>query len=145
MLIFSEAETTVDYLFEQMNPGAKDSTIAKLSGSNRDQRASIVSRFAPQANLQDKQQLRDGEVRVLIATDVVSEGQNLQDCARVLNYDLHWNPVRLIQRFGRVDRIGSPHDEIHLHNMLPDAELDESLGLTEKLATESKRSTTLSD
>jgi HKD family nuclease len=134
VLIFSEAETTVDYLFEQLNPGAKDSTIAKLSGSNRDQRASIVGRFAPQANLQDKQQLRDGEVRVLIATDVVSEGQNLQDCARVLNYDLHWNPVRLIQRFGRVDRIGSPHDEIHLHNMLPDAELDESLGLTEKLS-----------
>ena len=134
VLIFSEAETTVDYLFEQLNPGAKDSTIAKLSGSNRDQRASIVGRFAPQANLQDKQQLRDGEVRVLIATDVVSEGQNLQDCARVLNYDLHWNPVRLIQRFGRVDRIGSPHDEIYLHNMLPDAELDESLGLTDKLS-----------
>ena len=134
VLIFSEAETTVDYLFEQLNPGAQDSTIAKLSGSNRDQRATIVSRFAPQANLQDKQQLKDGEVRVLIATDVVSEGQNLQDCARVLNYDLHWNPVRLIQRFGRVDRIGSPHDEIHLHNMLPDAELDENLGLTEKLS-----------
>ena len=56
VLIFSEAETTVDYLFEQLNPGAKDSTIAKLSGSNRDQRASIVGRFAPQANLQDKQQ-----------------------------------------------------------------------------------------
>ena len=134
VLIFSEAETTVDYLFEQLNPGAQDSAIAKLSGSNREQRASIVSRFAPQANLQDKQQLRNGEVRVLIATDVVSEGQNLQDCARVLNYDLHWNPVRLIQRFGRVDRIGSPHDEIHLHNMLPDAELDESLGLTGKLS-----------
>ena len=52
----------------------------------------------------------------------------------MLNYDLHWNPVRLIQRFGRVDRIGSPHDEIYLHNMLPDAELDESLGLTDKLS-----------
>ena len=58
----------------------------------------------------------------------------MQDCARVLNYDLHWNRVRLIQRFGRVDRIGSPHDKIHLHNMLPDAELDESLGLTGKLS-----------
>ena len=75
-----------------------------------------------------------GEIQLLLATDVVSEGQNLQDCARVLNYDLHWNPVRLIQRFGRVDRIGSPYDEIHLHNMLPDAELDESLGLTGKLS-----------
>ena len=134
VLIFSEAETTVDYLYEQLNPDGQDGAIAKLSGSNRDQRAGIVSRFAPQANLQDGNQLQGEEIRVLIATDVVSEGQNMQDCARVLNYDLHWNPVRLIQRFGRVDRIGSPHDEIHLHNMLPDAQLDASLGLTGKLS-----------
>ena len=134
VLIFSEAETTVDYLYEQLNPNGQDGAIAKLSGSNRDQRAGIVSRFAPQANLPDGKRLQGEEVRALIATDVVSEGQNMQDCARVLNYDLHWNPVRLIQRFGRVDRIGSPHDEIHLHNMLPDAELDETLGLTGKLS-----------
>ena len=134
VLIFSEAETTVDYLYEQLNPDGQDGAIAKLSGSNRDQRAGIVSRFAPQANLPDGKPLQGEEVRALIATDVVSEGQNMQDCARVLNYDLHWNPVRLIQRFGRVDRIGSPHDEIHLHNMLPDAELDETLGLTGKLS-----------
>ncbi len=134
VLIFSEAETTVDYLFEQLNPDGKDGTIAKLSGSNRDQRAGIVRRFGPRANLQGVGQPQNGEIRLLLATDVVSEGQNMQDCARVLNYDLHWNPVRLIQRFGRVDRIGSPHDEIHLHNMLPDAELDENLGLTGKLS-----------
>ena len=134
VLIFSEAETTVDYLFEQLNPDGRDSTMAKLSGSNRDQLTSIVSHFAPQANLPGKGQPPDREIQVLIATDVVSEGQNMQDCARVLNYDLHWNPVRLIQRFGRVDRIGSPHDEIHLHNMLPDAQLDEGLGLTGKLS-----------
>ena len=134
LLIFSEAETTVDYLFSQLNPTGQDSSIAKLSGNNRDQRADIVRRFAPQANLQNKAQVQSGEIQVLITTDVVSEGQNMQDCARVLNYDLHWNPVRLIQRFGRVDRIGSPHDEIHLHNMLPDADLDESLGLTTKLS-----------
>ena len=134
VLIFSEAETTVDYLFEQLNPGGKDRAIAKLSGGNRDQRAGIVGRFAPQANLQDRERLPGGEIRLLLATDVVSEGQNLQDCARVLNYDLHWNPVRLIQRFGRVDRIGSPYDEIYLHNMLPDADLDENLGLTGRLS-----------
>ena len=133
-LIFSEAETTVDYLYEQLNPDGRDGGIAKLSGSNRDQRAGIVGRFAPQANLQDRERLQGEEVRVLIATDVVSEGQNMQDCARVLNYDLHWNPVRLIQRFGRVDRIGSPHDEIHLHNMMPDATLDVELGLTATLS-----------
>ena len=134
VLIFSEAETTVDYLFEQLNPDGKDGAIAKLSGSNRDQGAGIVRRFAPGANPQDVGQPQSGEIRLLLATDVVSEGQNMQDCARVLNYDLHWNPVRLIQRFGRVDRIGSPHDEIHLHNMPPDAELDENLGLTGKLS-----------
>ena len=134
VLIFSEAETTVDYLFEQLNPYGKDGAIAKLSGSNHDQRAGIVRRVAPRANLQGARQSQNGEIRLLLATDLVSEGQDMQDCARVLNYDLHRNPVRLIQRFARVDRIGSPHDEIHLHNMLPDAELDENLGLTGKLS-----------
>ena len=133
LLIFSEAETTVDYLYRELNPGEKDRTIARLSGNHRDAAASIIRRFAPRANLGENEDLQGNDVRVLIATDIVSEGQNLQDCARVLNYDLHWNPVRLIQRFGRVDRIGSPHEEIHLHNMLPDMELDESLGLTSRL------------
>ena len=73
------------------------------------------------------------EIRVLLATDIVSEGQNLQDCACVLNYDLHWNPVRLIQRFGRVDRIGTEHEVINLHNMWPDIAVDEELSLTERL------------
>ena len=134
LLIFSEAETTVDYLYEELNPGGKDETIGRLSGSRRDTATSIIRRFAPKANLGGDQPSQGAPIRVLIATDVVSEGQNLQDCARVLNYDLHWNPVRLIQRFGRVDRIGSPHDEIYLHNMLPDTELDSSLGLTERLS-----------
>ena len=134
VLIFSDAETTVDYLFEQLNPDGKNGAIAKLSGSNRDQRAGIVRGFAPQANLKDAEKLQGGEIRLLLATDVVSEGQNLQDCARVLNYDLHWKSVRLIQRFGRVDRIGSPYDEIYLQNMLTDADLDENLGLTGRLS-----------
>ena len=133
LLIFSEAETTVDYLYRELNPEEQDRTIARLSGNHRDAAASIIRRFAPRANLGENEDLQGNDVRVLIATDIVSEGQNLQDCARVLNYDLHWNPVRLIQRFGRVDRIGSPHEEIHLHNMLPDMELDESLGLTSRL------------
>ena len=133
LLIFSEAETTVDYLFEQLNPGGKDETIGALSGERRDSAANIIRRFAPKNNLSQGQSLQEPEIRLLIATDIVSEGQNLQDCARVLNYDLHWNPVRLIQRFGRVDRIGSPYDEIYLHNMLPDAELDVEIDLTGRL------------
>jgi len=139
IVIFSEAETTVEYLFEQLNPAGKDRSIARLSGSNRDQVASILKRFAPDSNLKKG---RDGktiermpgpEVRILLATDVVSEGQNLQDCGRVLNYDLHWNPVRLIQRFGRVDRIGTDYAEINLNNMWPDTDIDNTLSLTDRL------------
>ena len=133
LLIFSEAETTVEYLYRELNPGGDDPAIEHLSGERRDARDGIIRRFAPNANLGGNESARGPDIRILITTDVVSEGQNLQDCARVLNYDLHWNPVRLIQRFGRVDRIGSPFDEIHLHNMLPDAQLDESLDLTSRL------------
>ena len=133
LLIFSEAETTVEYLYRELNPGGDDPAIEHLSGERRDARDGIIRRFAPNANLGGNESGRGPDIRILITTDIVSEGQNLQDCARVLNYDLHWNPVRLIQRFGRVDRIGSPFDEIHLHNMLPDAQLDESLDLTSRL------------
>ncbi len=131
MLIFSESETTIDYLFGQLNPGGMHSGIAGPSGSvSREGSANIIRRFSPISNLASP----GNEIRILLATDVVSEGQNLQDCARVLNYDLHWNPVRLIQRFGRVDRIGSTHTDIYLHNMWPDLEVDEELALTDRLS-----------
>jgi len=131
VLIFSESETTINYLFEQLNPGGKQADIARLSGSiSREGAANIVRRFSPVSNLASP----GNEIRILMATDVVSEGQNLQDCARVLNYDLHWNPVRLIQRFGRVDRIGSTHADIYLHNMWPDLEVDAELALTDRLS-----------
>ena len=68
-------------------------------------------------------------IDVLIATDCISEGQNLQDCDYLINYDIHWNPVRIIQRFGRVDRIGSRNDVIQLVNYWPDIELDDYLSL----------------
>ena len=116
-----------------MNPNGQDPEIARLTGSTRNQAESIVKRFAPTWNLGQNERLRGQEIRVLLATDIVSEGQNLQDCARVLNYDLHWNPVRLIQRFGRVDRIGSEYDTIHLHNMWPDLAVDTELALTNRL------------
>ena len=133
VLIFSESETTIDYLHEQLNPDGQNQEIAKLSGSNRDSAVGIIRRFSPNSNLGENDQRPRNEIQVLLATDVVSEGQNLQDCARVLNYDLHWNPVRLIQRFGRVDRIGTAHTEIYLHNMWPDLDVDEDLELTVRL------------
>ena len=133
VLIFSEAETTIEYLYRELNPGGRNPEIARLTGTTRNDAENIVKRFAPTWNLGNGERLPGPEIRVLLATDIVSEGQNLQDCARVLNYDLHWNPVRLIQRFGRVDRIGTEYDTINLHNMWPDREVDAELSLTERL------------
>ena len=133
VLVFSEAETTIEYLHDQLNPGGVDSTIARLTGSNSDSAERIIKRFAPGQNLLPTERMPGTEIRLLFATDIVSEGQNLQDCARILNYDLHWNPVRLIQRFGRIDRIGTEHEVIDLHNMWPDTAVDEGLNLTERL------------
>ena len=133
VLIFSEAETTIEYLYRELNPDGRNPEIARLTGSNRHDAENIVKRFAPTWNLSSHEPRPGHEIRVLLATDIVSEGQNLQDCARVLNYDLHWNPVRLIQRFGRVDRIGTEHEVIHLQNMWPDTAVDEGLSLTETL------------
>ena len=133
LLLFSEAETTIDYLYGELNPDGRDPEIVCMTGSTHRDAENIVKRFSPGSNLTAREGPPGSPIRVLLATDVVSEGQNLQDCARVLNYDLHWNPVRLIQRFGRVDRIGTEHSEIHLHNMWPDVEVDRELTLTERL------------
>ena len=133
ILIFSEAETTIEYLYNQLNPNDENPEIARLSGNTRSNAENIIKRFSPTWNLGANETTPGAEIRVLLATDIVSEGQNLQDCARILNYDLHWNPVRLIQRFGRIDRIGSEHDVIHLHNMWPDTAVDEELDLTGRL------------
>ena len=133
VLIFSEAETTVEYLYRELNPNGLDPEIAQLTGSTSHDAERTVKRFSPTWNLAQREALPGPEIRVLLATDIVSEGQNLQDCARVLNYDLHWNPVRLIQRFGRVDRIGTEHEVINLHNMWPDVEVDAELSLTNRL------------
>ena len=133
LLLFSEAETTIDYLYRELNPDGRDPEIVRMTGSTHGDAENIVKRFSPGSNLTTRERLLGSPIRVLLATDVVSEGQNLQDCARVLNYDLHWNPVRLIQRFGRVDRIGTEHSEINLHNMWPDVEVDAKLTLTDRL------------
>ena len=97
-------------------------------------------RFAPKAN---NYELRssDEELRILIATDVLSEGLNMQDANHVINYDLHWNPVRLIQRVGRVDRIGTEHATIYAYNFLPETGLERELGIEEGQTTEDMRFT----
>src|SRR5699024_4518931 len=75
----------------------------------------------------------NGEIDILIATDCISEGQNLQDCDYLINYDIHWNPVRIIQRFGRIDRIGSKNDCIQLVNFWPNMTLDEYINLKDRV------------
>ena len=91
---------------------------------------SVLTLFSPISKEKDKLFPKVSEViDVLIATDCISEGQNLQDCDYLINYDIHWNPVRIIQRFGRVDRIGSKNDVIQLVNYWPDIELDDYLYL----------------
>ncbi|MBN1935849.1 MAG: helicase [Anaerolineae bacterium] len=135
-LIFTQYADTAQYLYENLDPDHSRPDVEVIY-SREKSKAEIVGRFAPRANPQ--QHLPDSpfqvvEIDTLVATDVLSEGLNLQDCDSVINYDLHWNPVRLIQRFGRIDRIGSEHEMIYGYNFMPETELEKNLGLREKLA-----------
>ena len=96
-------------------------------------RTRIVENFAPVANNRPEIVGSDQEVDILISTDVLSEGQNLQDCGVLINYDLHWNPTRMVQRAGRIDRLGSPFDVLRIYNMFPERALEELLGLVRSL------------
>lgn len=130
VLIFTQYADTAQYLYRELEP-AFHSDLEVVSGDTKNV-AHVAWRFAPQAN---KYEFKKGDRAIwkLVATDVLSEGLNLQDCWIVINYDLHWNPVRLIQRVGRVDRIGSEADKILVFNFMPETKLDKHLGLTEKL------------
>jgi superfamily II DNA/RNA helicase len=131
-LIFTQYADTARYLYENLNPeGSRDDVDVIFSGDKS--KARVVGRFAPKANPEYRSQYGGAELSTLVATDVLSEGLNLQDCNTIVNYDLHWNPVRLIQRFGRIDRIGSDHDTVHGFNFLPETGLDQNLGLCQRL------------
>ena len=128
LLIFTQFADTARYLFDNLNPGARDSEIEVIYSGDKS-KAKVVGRFAPKANPDYKFPKGEVEIRLLIATDVLSEGLNLQDGDKMINYDLHWNPVKLIQRFGRIDRIGSENMVVWGYNFLPETELDRNLGL----------------
>jgi len=132
-LIFTQYADTAQYLYDHLNHSRSRPNVEVIY-SREKSKAAIVGRFAPRANPQLRLPQSPPEIDTLIATDVLSEGLNLQDCDKVINYDLHWNPVRLIQRLGRIDRIGSEHDVIYAYNFLPETKLDKNLGLKEKLA-----------
>jgi superfamily II DNA/RNA helicase len=131
-LIFTQYADTAYYLYQQLNLGGDRADIEVIY-SREKSKAAIVGRFAPNANPEYRGTGNQPEIKTLIATDVLSEGLNLQDCNLIINYDLHWNPVRLIQRFGRIDRIGSTHDVVCGFNFLPEIGIESALGLRERL------------
>jgi superfamily II DNA or RNA helicase len=132
-LIFTQYADTAKYLYENLNPDGKNNDIDVIYSGNNKNKARVVGRFAPNANKEYKFKPGESELNTLIATDVLAEGLNLQDGDLIINYDLHWNPVKLIQRFGRIDRIGSDKDVIYGYNFLPELGIERNLGLKQKL------------
>ena len=147
VLVFSYFKDTTNYLHNQllsdsdwlktMAIGDRAPTIDKITGeTSGKQREEKVKRFAPNANYQSEevqQNLQGQEIDILICTDVLSEGQNLQDAGVLVNYDLHWNPVRMIQRAGRIDRLGTNYEELFIYNCFPEEGLEALLGLVKRL------------
>jgi hypothetical protein len=144
VLIFTAFADTANYLFANLAPFAKDLGLhtGKVTGSDSPKTTlkksydfqGVLTLFSPRSKEKDII-LPDepGEIDILIGTDCISEGQNLQDCDYLINYDIHWNPVRIIQRYGRIDRIGSPNLQIQLVNYWPDISLDEYINLKERV------------
>jgi hypothetical protein len=146
IIVFTAFADTARYLYDQLAPWAKttlgiDTALVTGTGSNqttlaglRKDLGTILTTFAPRTKERPEEFAGEGELDMLIATDCISEGQNLQDCDWVINYDIHWNPVRIIQRFGRIDRIGSPNERIQLVNFWPNMELEEYINLEQRVS-----------
>lgn len=150
VLIFTAFADTAEYLYENLNKYVKEkynlesalvtgirnaNTIKGLTSDFNN----ILTCFSPiskERNLLEKN--KNFDIDILIATDCISEGQNLQDCDYLINYDIHWNPVRIIQRFGRIDRIGSQNDVIQLVNFWPNITLDKYIDLKERVEVRMK-------
>jgi len=142
VLVFSYFATTIDYLTQELDKsfiselGIRENQIAFMKSKTSKNKQAIVQRFSPKAQQQVVVNgLINGqpELQVLCSTDVLSEGQNLQDCGIIINYDLHWNPIKMIQRNGRINRLGSSFKEIFIYNFRPEDQLDKFLKLMKKL------------
>ena len=134
VLVFTTFKDTAVYLYENLSDLAEELKLkmAIVSGSDTQNKFNaILNNFAPKARTQ-KNSVAD-EIDLLIATDCISEGQNLQDCDTVLNYDIHWNPVRIIQRFGRIDRIGSRNSTVKMINYWPTEDMEVYLRLQSRV------------
>ncbi len=147
ILVFTAFADTARYLYDQLAPWAQQTlgmhtALVVGTGDNRTSLAKpssdfddILTNFSPLSKYRELQERfpQDAEIDLLIATDCISEGQNLQDCDLLVNYDIHWNPVRIIQRFGRIDRLKSRNKEVHLVNFWPVADLDRYLNVKHRV------------
>lgn len=129
-LIFTQFADTAKYLSMQLGQEFGQTAVATADSGNL---IKLAQRFAPRANHKEGEIPESEQINLLISTDVLSEGVNLQDADTLINYDLHWNPVRLIQRAGRIDRIGSTHDKIYIASFLPEKGLEANLKLEDVL------------
>lgn len=146
VIIFTAFADTAEYLYAEIAPWAHREhglNTALVTGAGRNQTTlpdlrkdlgTILTTFSPRSKERPDDLASEGELDLLIATDCISEGQNLQDCDFLINYDIHWNPVRIIQRFGRIDRIGSPNTRIQLVNFWPNLELEEYINLEQRVS-----------
>lgn len=157
ILIFTAFSDTAEYLYAEISPfikdtyglntalvtgqGAPKTTLKPVRGVPLDFNT-VLSLFSPLSKERDLvyPRLKEQNIDILIATDCISEGQNLQDCDYLINFDIHWNPVRLIQRFGRIDRIGSQNKTIQMVNYWPDISLDEYIKLKARVESRMKAS-----
>lgn len=152
IIVFTAFADTAEYLYQHVGAMAKnelDLNVAMITGAVegkttipgfRSDMNHVLCCFSPKSKDRDLLYPGDGgnDIDVLIATDCISEGQNLQDCDFCVNYDIHWNPVRIIQRFGRIDRIGSRNEVIQLVNFWPDLDLDEYINLKDRVESRMK-------
>ena len=140
VLVFTAFADTANYLYDELHAwatGQLNIQCAVVTGSDskatcgRNEFNDILTNFSPISR--ERADTQAPEIELLIATDCISEGQNLQDCDYLVNYDIHWNPVRIIQRFGRIDRIGSLNEKVQLVNFWPTAELDDYINLKSRV------------
>jgi hypothetical protein len=144
VLIFSAFADTAGYLYKNLAPVLQEQGYQSALVTGQGNPSTTVGRgysfqqiltlFSPQSKQRHLVMPQEtSEIDLLVGTDCISEGQNLQDCDFLVNYDIHWNPVRIIQRFGRIDRIGSTNERIQLVNFWPDISLDEYINLKERV------------
>lgn len=151
ILIFTAFADTAEYLYDNVSSFVKNElglNTAVITGSTDGKTTidkmpakfnTVLTCFSPISKARNKlNNIPDGDIDILIGTDCISEGQNLQDCDYLINFDIHWNPVRIIQRFGRIDRIGSQNDKIQLVNFWPNIKLDEYINLKSRVETRMK-------